>query len=44
LLWHHPRWLAIGMFTMMLAGLGSWLGYRRLVRRISAKPDNTFPS
>ncbi len=27
-----PRWLALGMLTMMLAGLASWLGYRRLTR------------
>ncbi len=44
LLWHHPRWLAYGMFAMMLAGIASWLGYRHLARRISAKPGSTSPS
>src|SRR4029453_6671862 len=27
---HSPRWLAVGMLAMTLAGLGTWLGYRRL--------------
>lgn len=36
---HNPRWLAIGMFAMMLAGLGSWLGYRKL-RPVSAGDGN----
>ena len=26
---HSPRWLAIAMMAMMLAGLGCWLAYRR---------------
>jgi MFS transporter, DHA1 family, multidrug resistance protein len=29
-LFHSTRWLAVGMLAMMLLGLGSWLGYRRL--------------
>jgi DHA1 family bicyclomycin/chloramphenicol resistance-like MFS transporter len=40
---HNPKWLAFGMLAMMLAGLASWTGYRRLHRPLSAKADSTIP-
>ena len=30
---HSPRWLALGMGAMMLAGLLCWMGYRRVVKQ-----------
>jgi DHA1 family bicyclomycin/chloramphenicol resistance-like MFS transporter len=38
---HHPRWLALGMLAMMLCGLASWAGYRRLQRPLSAADGST---
>jgi DHA1 family bicyclomycin/chloramphenicol resistance-like MFS transporter len=29
LLWDHPRWLALGMAALALAGFSSWRGYLR---------------
>lgn len=42
-LFHSTRWLAVGMVAMMLTGLASWLGYRRMQRPLSAKAGSTSP-
>jgi DHA1 family bicyclomycin/chloramphenicol resistance-like MFS transporter len=38
LLWDHPRWLALGMLAMMLAGLTSWRLYLRSARHRAGLP------
>jgi DHA1 family bicyclomycin/chloramphenicol resistance-like MFS transporter len=38
LLWHHPRWLAIGMLALMLCGLGCWRLYLRSAQQRAGLP------
>jgi DHA1 family bicyclomycin/chloramphenicol resistance-like MFS transporter len=42
-IYHHPRWLALGMLLMGASGLFFWLSYLRVARRIVEDPPTILP-
>ena len=42
-IYHHPRWLALGMLVMGALGLFFWLSYLRIARRTVEDPPTILP-
>jgi len=42
-IYHHPKWLALGMLVLGATGLLFWLSYLRIARRIVEDPPTILP-